>query len=270
VDGRYFVSGEFYKTLLLMRAGAIGTHHGGPPALPAPRHNSGATALREHPRQPMLAIEDKPSMPAITSSSLTHRISDHAHNARAEKAIDLRECTAELLARLRLDIQVDYLEWLLADEDERPIKAGVALEELMKGRTVLGSRARELERSRRQQLDAEAMRLGKELAGADAIRQRTVDEAANQIFRLLPVLLLLPDAGFEQALHQCLEELDAAGAADNGHRDSDHRMQTLLRELATNLSEQDRRTYSSWSHVGDLLANYEEPRPTLTVVGKNA
>ena len=43
VDGRYFVSGEFYKTLLLIRAGVLGSHHGGPPALPGPRDTSRAT-----------------------------------------------------------------------------------------------------------------------------------------------------------------------------------------------------------------------------------
>ena len=139
----------------------------------------------------------------------------------------------------------------------------------MKGRTVLGSRVRDLERSRSQQLDVETVRLGKELAGGDAIRQRTVDEAATAVYRILPVLLLLPESGFEQTLRQCLEELDAAGAADNGHRDSDYRMQTKLRELEAGLREQDRLSYSSWSFVGDLLANYEEPRPTLTVVGSN-
>ena len=46
VDGRYFVSKDFYKTLLLMRAGAIGGYVGGPPALPESRHRSGG-ALRE-------------------------------------------------------------------------------------------------------------------------------------------------------------------------------------------------------------------------------
>jgi hypothetical protein len=33
------------------------------------------------------------------------------------------------------------------------------------------------------------------------------------------------------------------------------------------LREEDRQSYESWSVVGDLLASYEEPRPTLTVVG---
>src|SRR5690606_26576280 len=75
VDGRYFVSSEFYKTLLQIRAGILGGHNGGPPALPGPRDTSRVTALREIPSQQMLLTSDNtPSTQASASPSLTERL----------------------------------------------------------------------------------------------------------------------------------------------------------------------------------------------------
>jgi hypothetical protein len=259
-DGRYFVSSDFYKTLLLIRAGEYGGHRGPPPpAIEDTRQGRGGGALRDAPRQ---LANDGP-----LPKTLTHRISDMSSGAPVAKKVELRECINLLTERLGIDANADRIEWLLDDDEERPWKAGMALEEMMKGRTVLGGRIRELERVRRQQLDTETSRMARELTSGDAAARRTIDEAANAIYRTLPVLLLLPEGAFEQTLRQCLEELDAAGAADNGHRESDHRIQIQMRALENGLRLQDRESYQSWSVVTEALANYDEQRPTLTVVG---
>ena len=82
--------------------------------------------------------------------------------------------------------------------------------------------------------------------------------------------MLIPGGKFEMALRYCLDQLDAAGASDTGHRDVDHRMQRQMRALENGLRQQDRETYQSWSAVAEALTNYDEQGPTLTVVGKNA
>jgi hypothetical protein len=83
------------------------------------------------------------------------------------------------------------------------------------------------------------------------------------------MLMLIPGGNFERVLRQCLDELDDAGASDNGHRDIDHLMQRQMRALESFLRQQDRETYQSWAAVGEYLASYDEHRPTLTVVGNS-
>ena len=80
VDGRYFVSNDFYKTLLLMRAGAIGAQRGGPPAMPPPRRTKGG-ALREHEAPRMLTSSGTPPTRTTSSSSLTDRLEQIAESA---------------------------------------------------------------------------------------------------------------------------------------------------------------------------------------------
>ena len=80
------------------------------------------------------------------------------------------------------------------------------------------------------------------------------------------MLLLLPGGLFEAALRHCLEQLDAAGAPDTGHRDSDHQMQRQMRLLAKEFAQQERETYESWATVENLLATYDELGNPLTVI----
>ena len=280
VDGRYFVSGEFYKTLLLMRAGAIGTHHGGPPARPAlpPAGDRAGGALREdrlrlthgHGTGTKSEWSARPGEDSLRSYSLVHRLGDHSQGARAAKAVSLRECVDALLAGLGFAANGSNVDWLRADEEERPVKAGDALEKLMQTRTRLGDELRKVERAEKEHLDRETERLERELAQGDTATVRTIRDAANGVHSLLPVLMLLPGGRLEAVLGACLEGLEAAAATDTGHRESDHRLQGQMRALQAGLRDEDRSTYESWAAAGDHLVNYEEPRPTLTVVGKNA
>jgi hypothetical protein len=263
VEGRYFVSSDFYKTLLLMRAGAIGAYRGGPPAAAIRDHRSGrgGGALRDAPPQ----IVDGSSQ----SKSLSHRISDHGQDSHLPRSVVLRGRIDALLERLHLDASAEQVLWLRTESDDRPRNAGAALEELMKGHTILGGRMKELERALRLQLESETARLIRELDGADQMAEQVIQEAADEVYQALPMILLLPRGVLEKSLRQCLDELDAAGASDNGHRDIDHLMQRQMRALESGLRQQDRDTYQSWAMVGEYLASYDEQRPTLTVVGSN-
>ena len=277
VDGRYFVSNDFYKSLLLMRAGAFSGYQGGPPSLPGSRPHAGG-ALRE-PSRPMLTSGGT-SPRSSGSSSLTHRIEQvgsrphgrqDQHSAEMQDAppprpdpAEVRAAIDEILHRLGIAANASHIDWLRGDREERPKQAGLALDRLADTRTKLGSQVKELERSQRNQVDSEAQRLKR---GADATRERAIGDAAIEVYEALPMLALLPGGQFEELLRYCLDELDTAGAPDSGHREIDHRMQKQMRALSEDLREEDRQSYESWSVVGDILASYEEPRPTLTVVG---
>jgi hypothetical protein len=267
VEGRYFVSNDFYKTLLLMRAGAIGAYRGGPPALPETRHHSGG-ALGEHPSRPMLPSGGTPSTRSSPSSSLSERL-EHAADpqpARAPQPLDdpaVRACIDLIVERLGIQAGAGVIVWFRDDEEARPQRAGEALDKLTQTRTTLGGQVKELERSRRTQIDTEAARLAH---GADATRRREVDEAADLVYGALPMLLLLPGGQFELTLRHCLDQLDAAAAPDSGHRDIDFRMQRQMRMLAKDLERQERDTYESWAVVENLLLTYDEQGPAMTVV----
>jgi hypothetical protein len=277
VDGRYFVSNDFYKSLLLMRAGAFGGPQGGPPSLPGSRPHSGG-ALRE-PSRPLLTSGGA-SPRSSGSSSLTHRIEQVGsrpyggqgmHSAEMQDTppphpdpAEVRAAIDGILHRLGIGAHAGNIDWLRADAQERPKQAGLALDRLADTRTKLGAQVKELERTQRSQVDSEAQRLKR---GADATRERAIGDAAIEVYEALPMLALLPGGQFEGVLQYCLDALDTAGAPDSGHRDIDHRMQKQIRALLEDLRDEDRQSYESWSVVGDLLASYEEPRPTLTVVG---
>ena len=262
-EGRYFVSSDFYRTLLLMRAGEYGGHRGPSPAAIQDARRSHGGTLREE----RLQLSSDDALPR----GLTQRIGDLSERPAqpAVRELALHECIDALIGRLGINANFDRLEWLLADDEERPLKAGDALEKLMVTRTRLGEQLRKLERARKEQLDRETERLEREAGHHDAVRLRMIGEAANAVHRTLPILMLLPDGLFETTLRQCLEELDAAGAPDNGHRDVDHRMQGQMRLLSMEIARQKRDDYASWETVEGLLANYDEQGPTLTVVGRN-
>ena len=262
-EARYFVSSDFYKTLLLIRAGEYGGHRGPPPAaIHDGRRAFAGGALHE--ARPQLTNDDP------LPKSLTHRISDQARSSYPPRGVVLSGHVDTLLARLDFDANSEQVSWLLTEDDDRPRQAGDALEELMKGQTILGRRMREIERASRLQLESEAARLSREHGATSGTTDEIVREAADRVYQALPMLLLMPDGLFERVLHQCLEELDAAGASDNGHREIDHLMQRQMRALESFLRQQDRETYQSWAAVGEYLAGYDEQRPTLTVVGKGA
>ena len=273
VDGRYFVSSELYKTLLLMRAGAIGGHHGGPPALPEPRPTTRATALREVQSQPMLLTNGgkPPSTQASASSSLTERLGQVADrpSVRALRPLEdpaVRANIDLMIERLGLEAAAEVIDWFRRDDEARPQRAGEALDKLMQSKTVLGAQVKDLERARRAQIENEAARLG---MGADATQRRAIGEAADLVYRALPMLLLLPRGQFEALLRNCLDQLDAAAAPDSGHRDIDFRMQRQMRMLAKDLEHQERDTYESWASVENLLLSYDEQGPAMTVVRNN-
>lgn len=262
-DGKYAVSSDFYKTLLLIRAGEYGGHRGPPPAaIQDGRRAFAGGALHE--ARPQLTNDDP------LPKSLTHRISDQARSPYPPRSVVLRGHIDTLLARLDFDANADQVFWLLTEDDDRPRQAGGALEELMKGQTILGRRMRELERASRLQLESETARLARTSAGAGGMADGVVQEAADKIYQALPMLLLMPGGIFEKVLRQFLDELDDAGASDNGHRDIDHLMQRQMRALESFLKQQDRDTYQSWAAVGEYLASYDEQRPPLTVVGGSA
>jgi hypothetical protein len=261
-DGRYFVSSDFYRTLLLMRAGEYGSGHRSPPPAAIQDARLGRVGGALHEVRPQLT-SDEP-----LPRGLTHRISDlsAASSRAAVRDLALHECIDTLVERLGIDADFDLIEGLLADDEERPLKAGDALEKLMMTRTRLGEQLKKLERSRKEQLDRETQRLERELGLGDAARLQTIGDAANAVHRTLPILMLLPGGLFETTLRQCLDELDAAGAADNGHRDIDHRLQGQMRLLAMEIDRQKRDDYASWAIVEGLIANYDEQGPTLTVI----
>ena len=267
VDGRYFVNNDFYKTLLLMRAGAIGAHRGGPPAMPPPRQTKGG-ALREHEAPRMLTSSGTPPTRTTSSSSLTDRLEQIGDQppARAFRPLDdpaVRACIDLIVERLGIHGTADNLDWLRDDDETRPQRAGEVLDKLMQSKTTLGVQVRDLERARRAQIDSEAARLSH---GADATRRRAISEAADLVYGALPMLLLLPGGQFEALLRHCLEQLDAAAAPDSGHRDIDFRMQRQMRLLAKDLEQQERDTYESWAAVENLLLTYDELGPAMTVV----
>jgi len=262
-DGRYYVSSDFYKTLLLIRAGEYAGHRGPPPAtIQDGRRAYAGGALREARAQ--ITSDAQPP------KSLAHRITDLAQSPYPPRSVILRGHIDTLLERLNFDASAEQVFWLLTEDDDRPRNAGSALEDLMKGQTVLGSRMKGLERASRLQLESETARLLREAGGADGAADEIVLEAADRIYQALPMLLLMPNGIFDRVLRQCLEELDEAGASDNGHREIDHLMQRQMRALEGFLKQQDRETYQSWAAVGDYLASYDEQRPPLTVVGGNA
>jgi hypothetical protein len=269
VDGRYFVSSEFYKTLLQIRAGVLGGHHGGPPALPGPRDTSRATALREVPSQPMLLTSDnKPSTQASASPSLTERLGQVADrpSVRALRPLEdpaVRACIDLIIERLGLQASAGVIDWFREDTEARPQRASEALDKLMQSRAVLGVQLKEQERKFRAQIDNEAARMA---MGADATKRRAISEAADLVYGALPMLLLLPGGQFEALLRHCLDQLDAAAAPDSGHRDIDFRMQRQMRMLAKDLEQQDRETFESWAAVENLLLSYDEQGPPMTVV----
>jgi hypothetical protein len=246
-----------------MRAGAIGPYRGGPPAaaIRDDRSARGGGALRDTPAQ----ITDGSSLPR----TLRNRIDDPGQGSHLPRSVVVCGHIDTLLERLHLDTSAEQVLWLLTESDDRPERAGAALEELMKGQTILGGRMKELERASRFQLESETARLIRELDGADHTAERIIQEAADKVYQALPMILLLPNGVLEKNLRQCLEELDAAGASDNGHREIDHLMQRQMRALESGLKQQDRETYHSWAAVGEYLASYDEQRPTLTVVGSS-
>ncbi len=263
-DARYYVSSDFYRTLLLLRAGEYGGRGPSPAAIQDQRRMQAGGALREE----QLQLPSNDPLPR----GLTQRISSLSHSPVQPAMMDLAlaDCIDALVERMGIDADFEMIRWLLDDTEERPKGAGDALEKLMATRTVLGEQIRILEKSQKDQLDRETERLERELGHGDGKRVQTIGDAANAVHRTLPILMLLPGGAFETMLRQCLEELDAAGAADNGHRDVDHRLQKHLRRLASDLGQQGRATHASWAAVGDLLANYDEQRPTLSVVGGGA
>ncbi|MFN3744442.1 MAG: hypothetical protein ACK4TL_07030 [Hyphomicrobiaceae bacterium] len=261
-DARYFVSSDFYRTLLLMRAGAHGRGQRSQPSVAAEEPQPSRAGGALHDVRPQLT-SDAPS-----PDRLTRRLSDlsGASSQAAMKDLTLPECFNILVERLGIDADFHSIEGLLADEEERPLKAGDALEKLIATRTHLGEQLKKLERARQEQLDRETRRLEREQGHDDAARLETIRDAANAVHRTLPILLLLPGGLFEVTLRQCLDELDAAGAADNGHREIDHRLQGQMRLLAMEIDRQKRDDYDSWAVVEGLLANYDEQGPTLTVI----
>jgi hypothetical protein len=263
----------------MIRAGAIAAYRGGPPARPALPHDGSrsAGALREerlqlthgHGNGTRSERSLRPDA-AVRSQSLVHRLGDQAQGARAAKAVSHGACVDALLAGLGFAIDTRYLDSLRDDDEDRPVKAGEALDRLMVNRTRLGEEMRKLERALRERLDRETKRLEHELAGGDAVAAQTIRDAANEVHTILPVLMLLPGGQLEVALDTCLKALEAAAGTDTGLRESDHRLQAQMRELQAGLAEEKRDTYESWAAVGDHLASYDEPRPTLTVVGRNS
>ncbi len=264
-DARYFVSSDFYRTLLLMRAGEYGGHRG--PQPPAIRDDRSVRSRALQEVRPQLTSDDLPK--SLTHQSLAHRISDLAQSKYPPRGVVLGEHMNTLLDRLDFEINAKQVFWLLTEHDDRPRNAGAALEGLMKGQTVLGRRMKQLEHDLRQELDSETKRLLEEAAGDDRSAEEVVQEAADKIYEALPMLMLLPDGALERTLREFLNELDAAGAPDNGHREADHLMQRQMRALEGNLKQQDRDTYRSWAAVGDLLNGYDEQRPTIREVGGN-
>jgi hypothetical protein len=264
-DARYFVSSDFYRTLLLMRAGEYGGHRG--PQPPAIRDDRFVRSRALQEVRPQLTSDDLPK--SLTHQSLAHRISDLAQSKYPPRGVVLGEHMNTLLDRLDFEINAKQVFWLLTEHDDRPRNAGAALEGLMKGQTVLGRRMKQLEHDLRQELNSETKRLLEEAAGDDRSAEEVVQEAADKIYEALPMLMLLPDGALERTLREFLNELDAAGAPDNGHREADHLMQRQMRALEGNLKQQDRDTYRSWAAVGDLLNGYDEQRPTIREVGGN-
>ncbi len=277
-DGRYFVSSDFYRTLLLMRAGEYGPRGGGP-ALPGPRPDNPRRLQDEPPR--MITSGAKPPR-SSGSPSLTQRLETYAarpslrhegHDAavrsgrvdaalRAEQ-VDARAYIDEIISRLGFNADSATIDWLRADDEERPKRAGAALDKLMETKTTLGAQVRELDRAGRAQIDSEAQRL---CNGVDAAHAQAINAAAIEVYEALPMLVLLPGGRFEEVLRFCLDKLDDAGAPDSGHRDIDYRMQRQMRMLANELAQLDRATHDSWGKVESLLLNYDEQGVPLMVV----
>ncbi len=277
-DGRYYVSNDFYKTLLMMRAGAVGPPRGGGPALPGPRPNGPRRLQEEPPRM----ITSGRSPRSSGSSSLTQRLESYStrpslrHEAKDAAArsgaaeasanldqVDPRPYIDGIIQRLGIDANAETIEWLRADVEERPKRAGAALDKLMETKSTLGGQVRELERAGRAQVDGEVKRLEN---GADATHVRAINAAAIEVYEALAMLALLPGGRFEEVLRFCLDKLDDAGAPDSGHRDVDYRMQRQMRMLANELGQLDRETYESWAKVENLLLNYDEQGLPLMVV----
>ena len=264
-DGRYFVSSDFYRTLLLMRAGDYGGSRGPSPAVIHDGRRAQAGGVLHEDRLRLTSGDPLPR--GITHQSLAHRLGDLSQSKHPPRGVVLCQHIDTLLERLSFDANARQLDWLLTEHDDRPRDAGAALEELMRGQSILGKRMKEQERASRLQLQSEAARLIREVGAGDEPAAQIVEEAAGKVHQALPMLLLLPGGVFERVLRQCLEELDAAGASDNGHRDIDHLMQRQMRALEMFLRKQDRDTYQSWAAVGEYLVSYDEQRPTISVVG---
>jgi hypothetical protein len=263
----YFVSGDFYKTLLMIRAGEYGGHRG--PTPPAIRDDRSVRSRALQEVRPLLT-KSGPLPKSLTHQSLTHRIDDLEQGGYPPRSVVLDGHTETLLQRLGFKANAKQLDWLLTTDDDRPRRAADALEDLMKGQTELGRRMKQLEHGLRQELESETRHLLEAAAGDDRAAEEVVQEAADKIYQALPLLMLMPGGAFERALRQCLDQLDAAGASDNGHRDIDHLMQRQMRALEGFLKQQDRETYQSWAAVGEYLAHYDEQLPTIREVGKNA
>ena len=263
-EGRYYVSSDFYRTLLLMRAGDFGGSRGPSPAAIHDGRRAQAGGVLHEDR--LRLTSGDPSPRGITHQSLRERIGDLSQSKHPPRGVVLCQHIDTLLERLDFDANARQLDWLLTEHDDRPRSAGEALDELMRGQSILGNRVKEQERASRLQLQSEAARLTRELGGVDDAGSEIVEEAADKVHQALAMLLLLPGGVFERVLRQCLEQLDAAGASDSGHRDIDHLMQRQMRALEMFLRKQDRDTYQSWAAVGDYLASYDEHMPTIREV----
>lgn len=267
-DGRYFVSTDFYKTLLLMRAAAVpaftreavekrygaatagalrssgqpvalGGHHALPRLEDQRAAEPSAQGPSRQPRGPSVALTDSPAVPP--PALIAPQMAD-AHKASMQPAPP-RPLPSRLASEIRSEIiQHGLHTWTESEIREAEHSSATrGLEQAVWNLIERGSRlGRELESTIHELIETvdDAERQLRDVHVADRSYIQVLESEVQKLKQLIPALIMTPSGPHEQTVEMMLRNLRARGGiledqAGNGRLTADELV--LLRALERHL-----------------------------------
>jgi hypothetical protein len=273
----YFVKGDFYKTLVRIRARLMSSTAAGRPAIAGPAGGSAYggslnVATPEVAHDVRRQIES-PKKPPRNDNAAREPLREPAYApavapgsipaAGAAAPIDLQLLYNRFASQLLTAARLDPMSFELVahrDLNEAAINAGKAVDSLKEAAPSLG---REVARHERM-IETSVQRAYEALAieaGSDEDALNALEDAYADVRSSIAALMLAPRGPFESIVDRMIRELEQAAAPDDGHRDIDHHLLIRLRSLRASLQGLDRRSAQSWETAGNIVFRYDE-QPT--------
>ncbi len=236
---RYYVHKDLYKTLARIRAREL-LKDMAPVRLDGP---AGGARYGGSITPPQAAIVDHYSArpPSLPPRAETDPTGDARH---------------ELRSALLKDLGLDESAYRVAAMPGA-VAAGKSLEHLKESNFVLGPQLKRCEKDIREALRKAYNSLWVR-QGGDEARLNALNEANDEVERLLPALMLCPRGPYEQLIGSLIEKLQDAAGRDGGLDDDDQDLLDRLVEHAADLERVRRELPNPWPRIGELVFSLDE------------
>lgn len=274
-DTHYYIHGDYYKTLVRIRARLMSSAAMLPPGRANPAMIDGGRlnpamerVARDEPRQITSVRRQPEEAPARGDLRQEQPVRSGVPFSKDEA----QELYNTFVTRMLTDAELEPMQLRLISERalwDPAMAAAKALDSLQDSGSRLGAevlrREQQILRTIERSFDAARSEFAREPDVVDVLGQ-----AHRDVIGAVPALMLCQGGPFEQIVNRMIEEIERAAGPDDGLRREDEELVRRLRGLRAALKSLDRRTAESWRDLSSAVSDYDEtpnvvpmPRPVV-------